>query len=95
MYRLYMKVPVHNSECVHVVPGAPWLSFWTHDYNVKPLACVYSLLCATLASEWGIWYVCWLGQMYVETPGAMPADTLKKLLHRISPDDKFDDEGDE
>jgi len=37
----------------------------------------------------------WLEQMYVETPGAMPADTLKKLLHRISPDDKFDDEGDE
>jgi chromosome segregation ATPase len=34
-------------------------------------------------------------QMYVETPSAMPADTLRKLLHRISPDDKLDDDVDE
>ena len=34
-------------------------------------------------------------QMYVETPSAMPTDTLKKLLHRISPEDKMDDEGEE
>jgi chromosome segregation ATPase len=34
-------------------------------------------------------------QMYVETPSAMPADTLRKLLHRISPDDKMDDDAEE
>jgi len=34
-------------------------------------------------------------QIYIETPSAMPADTLKKLLHRISPEDKLDDEGEE
>lgn len=34
-------------------------------------------------------------QMYVETPSAMPADTLRKLLHRISPDDKLDEDCEE
>ena len=29
-------------------------------------------------------------QMYVDTP--MPADKLKELLHRISPDDKMDED---